>query len=290
DLNHHINTNQSNMIDYTNYIQTEDEQILMNYIRQSTDPCTLVRQISDPIQLPSAHLFVIFRRLFAGILLSNERVSSTKEDQMIFVESIVRHYLDRLRSIDSHQSSHSSPIDLFVSNECVLMRKLSTALCHRMDHLLEVFARVEAASPETKLFIHSILHDFAMANFVRNYQLTLEHLYKMNSNDVNLKFIRRRRQFLQLIRRKRDDNLLFHLKCDHKHDRSNALTVSGVHSSTNIDAKGLNISLDVSCSTDAPVLSSIILDTNAPCYLPVMNNDKENNSELILLSIDKPQS
>ncbi|CAF1651003.1 unnamed protein product [Adineta ricciae] len=281
------------MIDYTNYIQTEDEQILMNYIRQSTDPCALVRQISDPIHFPTAHLFVTFRHLFDGILLSNERISPTKEDQMIFVESIVRHYLDRLRSIDSHQPSHStssSSIDLFISNECVLMKKLSTDLCYRMDHLLEVFTRVEVTSPEMESLIRSIPHDSTIVNFVRNYQIALKHLCEMNSNDVNLKFIRRRRQFLQLIRLKRDDNLLFHLKCDHKHDRSKALTVSGVHSSTNVDAKSLNISLDVSCSTDAPVLSSIVLDTNAPCYLPVMNNDKANNSELILLSIDKPQS
>lgn len=152
--------------------------------------------------------------MFGGIFLSKEKLSSIKEDETILIESIVRHYLDRLRSIDSHQSSHStssSSIDLFISNEYVLMQRLSTDLCHRMDHLLEVFARVEMASPEMKLFIRSILHDSTMANFVRNYQLALEHLGKMNSTDVNLKFIRRRKQFLQLIRLKSDDNLRFHV-------------------------------------------------------------------------------
>jgi hypothetical protein len=34
DLKHCLDTKRMNMIDYTNYIQTEDEQILINYIKQ----------------------------------------------------------------------------------------------------------------------------------------------------------------------------------------------------------------------------------------------------------------
>jgi len=34
DLKHCIDINRINMIDYTNYIQNEDEQILINYIKQ----------------------------------------------------------------------------------------------------------------------------------------------------------------------------------------------------------------------------------------------------------------
>jgi hypothetical protein len=34
DLKHCLDTKRMNMIDYTNYIQNEDEQILINYIKQ----------------------------------------------------------------------------------------------------------------------------------------------------------------------------------------------------------------------------------------------------------------
>ncbi|CAF3152383.1 unnamed protein product, partial [Rotaria sp. Silwood2] len=45
-----FDTNQMNVIDYRNYIQYEHEheQILINYIKQSTDPLHLVKHIADP--------------------------------------------------------------------------------------------------------------------------------------------------------------------------------------------------------------------------------------------------
>ncbi|CAF4046788.1 unnamed protein product [Rotaria sp. Silwood2] len=50
DLKHCFDTNQMNVIDYRNYIQYEHEheQILINYIKQSTDPLHLVKHIADP--------------------------------------------------------------------------------------------------------------------------------------------------------------------------------------------------------------------------------------------------
>jgi hypothetical protein len=37
DLKHCLDTNRMIMIDYTNYIQTEDEEILINHIKQVTN-------------------------------------------------------------------------------------------------------------------------------------------------------------------------------------------------------------------------------------------------------------
>lgn len=166
------------------------------------DPCALVRQILDPVQIPTAHLFVTFEHLFDSKILSKERIYPTKEDEMILVESIVRHYLDCLRSIDSDQSLHStcsSSIDLFLFNEYTLMKKFSNDLYHRMNYLLEVFTRVEVPLSETNLLIRSILYDSTIANFVRNYQFAFEQISKTNSNNINLRFIRRRKQLLQLM-------------------------------------------------------------------------------------------
>ncbi|CAF5120861.1 unnamed protein product, partial [Rotaria sp. Silwood1] len=50
DLKHCFDTKQINMIDYRNYIQNQDEQILINYIKQSNDPLNLIKLISNPLQ------------------------------------------------------------------------------------------------------------------------------------------------------------------------------------------------------------------------------------------------
>ncbi|UJR29306.1 hypothetical protein I4U23_010520 [Adineta vaga] len=298
DLNHYLNIKSSTTLDYTNYIQTDDEQILIDYLKQSTNPCSVIRQIPDSIRLPTTQFFFTFDRLFDSILLSKESIDPTKENEMILVESIVRYYLDCLRSTDSQQSLRSicsSSIDLFVLNECALLRELSNDLCDRINHLLEIFTRVETASLETKLFIRSILYGSTMADLVANYHLASEHICKTDSENINLKFIRRRKQFLQLMRleqgRQQHVNLVFHIKCDNKSTKSNVLTILGVHSLTNSSSKCINICLDNGSSDESTILSNIKLNTNdknIPCYLPVINNDKTNTSELVLLSIDRP--
>ena len=86
-----------------------------------------------------------------------------------------------------------------------------------MEHLLEVLAGIEIPSINTESFIHSILYDLnsTMTNFVANYGAALKHLCKMTSNSVNVRFIRRRKQFIQVMRleqaRKQDDDLVFHV-------------------------------------------------------------------------------
>jgi len=124
---------------------------------------------------------------------------------MPFVESIVRNYLTHFRSIDSYQRLDStcvSLIDLFLLIECHLLKSLENDLCHRMENLLEIFSGIEKSSSNTDLFIRSILYDSnsLMTNFVENYGFALENLCKMTSNNVNLRFIRRRKQLIQVMR------------------------------------------------------------------------------------------
>ena len=67
------------------------------------------------------------------------------------------------------------------------------------------------------------------------------------------------------------------------------LTVSGVHSSINIDKKDQMICLDDATPDETTVLSAITLDTNTPSYLPlVYENDIKDKVDFILLSIDEP--
>jgi hypothetical protein len=139
---------------------------------------------------------------------------------MPFVESIVRNYLNHFRSIESYQRFDStcvSLIDLFLLNECHLLKSLENDLCHRMENLLEIFSGIERSSSNTDLFIRSILYDSnsLMTNFVENYDFALENLCKMTSNNVNLRFIRRRKQLIQVMRleqtRKQNEDLVFHV-------------------------------------------------------------------------------
>jgi hypothetical protein len=81
------------------------------------------------------------------------------------------------------------------------------------------------------------------------------------------------------------------LRYDGKSEKTNALTVSGLHSPTNINKKDGIIFLDDATSDDVTVMSAITLDINDKntlCYLPVIYNDTKDKSELILLSIDEP--
>jgi hypothetical protein len=166
------------------------------------------------------NIFFTFDRLFESVILSNEKMDSIREDEMLLVESIVRSYLTHLRSIYSYKSLHStssSLIDLFVSNELHFLQTLENDLCNRMEYLLEVFAGIQISSSNIDSFIHSILYDYnsTITNFVTNYGAALQNLSKSTSNNVNLRFIRRRKQFIQVMRleqaRKQDDELVFHV-------------------------------------------------------------------------------
>ena len=137
---------------------------------------------------------------------------------MVLVESTVRSYLTHFSSIHPYQHLDTacvSLIDLFIKIECHLLQSLKNDLCNKMEYLLEVFAGIEISSSKTDSFIRSILYDSSstMKNFVKNYGLALENLSKMTSNDVDLRFIRRRKQFIQVMRlertRKQNDDLGF---------------------------------------------------------------------------------
>lgn len=186
-----------------------------------------------------------------------------------------------------------------------------------MEYLLEIFSGIENLSLEMETFIHSILYDSnsTIENFVNNYGLALEHLCKTTSNNLNLKFIRRRKQFIQVMgleqTRKQDDDLVFHVRLflinkrkfiqfiliqlkyhGNNSETTNILTLSGIHSTSNTDRKDATICLDESSPSDNILISAITLDNNdknIPSYLPVVNNDKKSNTELILhLTIDEP--
>jgi len=87
--------------------------------------------------------------------------------------------------------------------------------------------------------------------------------------------------------------IFFQLKYDENNSAAkNVLTVSGIHSTSNTHKKNVTICLDESSPSDMTVMSAITLDSidkNTLCYLPVVNNDKNNNTELLLyFSMDKP--
>jgi hypothetical protein len=176
--------------------------------------------IPDSSEMLNNDLFLTFERLFKSVILSNEDISSIKENDILLVESIIRSYLTHLRSIYSYQNVHStclSLIDLFIYIEYHFLQKLEHDLCIQMENLLEIFSGIEIPSLNIETFIHSILYDSnsIIANFVNNYGLALEHLSKTTSNNVNLRFIRRRKQFIEVMRleqtRKQDDDLGFHV-------------------------------------------------------------------------------
>ncbi len=161
-----------------------------------------------------------FERLFKSVILSDKNLSLTKENDLLLVESIVRSYLTHLRSIYSYQPVHStclSLIDLFIFIECHLLKTIENDLSIRMENLLEIFSGINSPLTNIESFIHEILYDSnsIMENFVINYGLALEHLCKTTSNNVNLRFIRRQKQIIQVMRleqsRKQDDDLVFHV-------------------------------------------------------------------------------
>jgi len=176
--------------------------------------------IPEASKLANNDLFLTFEYLFKNIILSNENDYSTKEDDMLLVESIIRSYLTHLRSIYSYQhfhSTYSSLIDLFIFIECHLLKTIENDSSIRMENLLEIFSGIDSPLTNIESFIHEILYDSnsTMTNFVTNYGLALEHLCKTTSNNVDLKFIRRRKQIIEVMRleqaRKQDDDLVFHV-------------------------------------------------------------------------------
>jgi hypothetical protein len=81
------------------------------------------------------------------------------------------------------------------------------------------------------------------------------------------------------------------LKYDEKSETIKCLKISGVCSAMKTNKKDIAISLGGILPNDTTTMSSITLETNdknTRCYLPVINNDKNNTNEFILLSIDKP--
>jgi hypothetical protein len=177
--------------------------------------------LPDSSSMTNNDLFLTFERLFKSVILSNKDSFIRKENDILLVESIVHSHLTHLRSIYSYQPVHStfsSIIDLFVFIECHLLKTLENDLCVRMEHLLEVFDGIESLSSNAELFIRSILYDSnsIITNFVDNYGVALEHLCKTTSTNVNLRFIRRRKQFIEVMRleqtRKQEtDDLTFHV-------------------------------------------------------------------------------
>ena len=177
--------------------------------------------LPSPSRLRNDDLFLTFERLFPSVIFPQENILCRKEDDLLLVQSIVRSYLTHLRSIYSHSHIHStcsSIIDLFLFIEYNFLEKLEKDLSTRMEYLLEIFNGIENLSSNAEAFIRSILYDSngSLANFVNNYGVALEHLCKATATNINLRFIRRRKQFLRVMRleqnRKQEiDDLIFHV-------------------------------------------------------------------------------
>jgi hypothetical protein len=111
--------------------------------------------LPDLSPLTNNELFLTFQRLFPSVILSNTKLSSTKEDEMLLVESITRSYLTHFRSIYSFPR-HLSLLDFFLSLECQFFQKLEHQLSSQTEQLLEIFAGIEIPSSKTETFIRSI--------------------------------------------------------------------------------------------------------------------------------------
>lgn len=179
----------------------------------------LLKVLPDSSRTKNFDIFLKYENLLEKIVLCDENISSTKEDDMLLAESIIRSYLTHFRSIFSYQHSSTflSLSDLFIYMEYRLLKSLEKDLCHQMENLLEIFAGIEIPSSNTSQFIRSILYDSNsnIGNFVSNYGLTLKHISEMKSNNINLRFIRRRKEFLEIMRLERDrqkhNNRVFHV-------------------------------------------------------------------------------
>lgn len=213
---------QSKAFDYRNYIENEDQSIFINYLQQvisikssfislflfvlkNSNPLAILEKYPRSFSRENEDLFEIFEQFFDGILFPMKENEMKKEDDMLLVESIIRSYLTHLRSIYSSPPPHSSSsslIDLFLLLEYQSLKTFEHHLINQMEHLLEIFAGIESPSLQTNAFIRSILFDSnsIIANFINNYRSTLEHLSQSTSKNINLRFIRRRKQFLQIIR------------------------------------------------------------------------------------------
>ncbi|CAF5201263.1 unnamed protein product, partial [Rotaria magnacalcarata] len=131
--------------------------------------------------------------------------------------------------------------------------------------------------------------------FVANYGLALRNISERKQNNINLRFIRRRKQFIQVMRMEqvlKQGDRIFHLKYDEKKELTNDLVVSGIHSTSTSNQKDFIIYLDESSPNDTTIISAITLNTNdrnISCYLPSVHHDIKDKSELIsILSIEKP--
>lgn len=167
-------------------------------------------------------LFVRFEQLLSSVLLPVKRIDSKNELDFLLVESIIRSYLTHLRSIYSfphvHSSISSSLIDLFLLLEYQSLEQFEQNLSNQMEHLLEIFSGLAYSNSDSQAFIPKILYesDLNIEKFVKNYGRTLEHLRRATAKNVNLRFIRRRKQFLQImrleqIRQQTTDDLAFHV-------------------------------------------------------------------------------
>ena len=178
--------------------------------------------IPDSSKFLTTNIFLIFERLFENSISLNERYrSTTNDDEMLLVESIIRSYLTHLRSIYSYQPSHStsssSLIDSFILIEYNFLQSLEKNLSYQMEYSLDVFAGIDVPLTNTDTFIHSILYDSTsiIKNFVAHFGLIMKNVGQTKVTNVNLRFIRRRKQFIQVLRleqaRKRNDNFAFHV-------------------------------------------------------------------------------
>ncbi|CAF4253976.1 unnamed protein product, partial [Rotaria magnacalcarata] len=95
--------------------------------------------------------------------------------------------------------------------------------------------------------------------FVANYGLALRNISERKQNNINLRFIRRRKQFIQVMRmeqvRKQGDRI-FHLKYDEEKELTNDLVVSGIHSTSTSNQKDFIIYLDESSPNDTTIISA----------------------------------
>ena len=225
------------------------------------------------------------------ISIKSRKCPSTSEDQMLLAESIIRSYLTHLRSIYSfppHHSSSSSMGQLFLSVEYQYLKDMERNLSNQMENLLEIFVSSNGSLIEKNSFVRSILYSNPnhLDHFIANYGLALESISKSTSNNINLKYLFRRKQFVQLIcveqQRQQEEDFVFQF--DEQTPSNDVLSLTGIHSIIDKHLKSIRISLKEKCSEQKR--SFLIFPFAEFCFVPIFHSNPI--PSLLSLSLDEP--
>ena len=191
--------------DYSRFVRNREEEILLAQIEKHPD---WIESLPDQSVSNDVERFARLERLCRPLILPIREIAwkNDEDDQLLLVESIIRSHLTHLRAIYSfprlHSVASSSSIDLFLAREHQHLIADQDDLSRRMEQLLEILPTSDVSLLTSNALVRSILYDrpAMIKNFVNNYGSALEYLSKATPSDVNLKFIRRRRALIRLLR------------------------------------------------------------------------------------------